>query len=282
MEFGNGWRLVLPGVGDVVPELNPDDLFWVGYKVALSYRIAPGVRLSYRPDVYYTLRSKQVYTHHYLYLHYAPRSAGLLVLGGGVAPDDLNMVTAQNIYLGEHATGLLGNNPVRSFRKEFLIARNELFVGPLQLTLSGAYERRTAYPKMENHAMLDHQSLAAEAELLFHTTPDYLYATAGGTKYVNPVGYPGPVLGVVYRQAFRPKQAKADERWSEYQRIELLMKGAIKWSKNEYLTYQLTGQVSEQQVCGHTRRTLLRQNLSHRLLPDGECFRDGAPTLHGR
>lgn len=241
LDYGSHWRLVLPGLASVFPDWNSVDGLWTGFSVGLSYRFSPGVRLTYKPDVYYTWKSKHIFTHHYLYLHYAPRVAGLFLAGAGITSDYTNMPTAKNYYLSEHATGLLGNNPIHIFKKEFLVARNELFAGPVQLTLSGAYERRRMSGLTPGNEMLEHNSLAMEAEVMFHTTPRYLYSTAGGTKYVNPAGYPGPVLGVVYRQAFKPGKADDALPWSEYRRIELLMRGVFRFGEADLLNYQITG-----------------------------------------
>ncbi|WP_329905107.1 DUF5686 family protein [Porphyromonas pogonae] len=238
-DFKN-FRLGVFGLTSVIDEINDDDGWWLGYKIGLSYRFKPGVRLTYIPSIYYTTKSKYINTQHNLSLHYAPRTlAGLLVLSGGITSGDLNYMAAQQTYLNQYPIFPLGNSPVRYYRKEYGLVRNEMFIGNrLQLTLTGTMEKRTPYYK-DNSQFEMHKALTGEAQLLFHLSPKVRYSTAGGAKYINPAGYPLPALGVIYRQAFKPKGETSD-KWVQYKMIEGIVRGAFPTGKEAFFDYLVT------------------------------------------
>lgn len=233
------WRIGVPGLMDLLPERNATDGLWMGLNTELSYRFAPGVRLAYHPDLYYTQLSDQWFTRHYLMLHYAPRSsAGLLLVGAGISSGDIHLETTRNIYLNEHPVGLVGNTAATGYRKTFAVVRNESFIGSLQLTLGGAWEQRTPYSFLRG-ALTEHQALTAQVEVLWHILPYFSHSTAGGAKYERDAGVIVPLIGLDYRRAFsfgsRPNMPTSD-----YSRMEWIVKGICLFEGKRHLHYQLT------------------------------------------
>lgn len=233
------WRIAVPGLMDLLPERNAADGLWMGFNTELSYRIAPGVRLAYHPDLYYTQLSNQWFMRHYLMLHYAPCSAaGLFLVGAGTSSTDIHLQTTRNIYLDEHPAGLVGNTAATGYRKTFAVLRNELFIGPLQLMLGGAWERRTPYPFLRE-ALTVHRALTAQVELLWHLLPYFSYSTAGGAKYVGDAGVMVPLIGLDYRRAFAVG-GRPDMLMSDYSRMEGIVKGVFLFGDKKHLHYQVT------------------------------------------
>ncbi|GAD04528.1 hypothetical protein PORCRE_214 [Porphyromonas crevioricanis JCM 15906] len=229
------WMLGVDGLGFAFPEVNSTDGIWCGYELIAAYKPRAGYALHARGNAYYTTGRKKVVWHSYLGLHYTPERDGMLFLGLGQSSGGYNLLNGHQSYLLDYIEPALGNEPTRTYERDWLMLRNEIELNHwLGIDFTSTFEHRR--PIVDSAWYGSHRAFCTELRLRFHPLANVQISPAGRAAYISPLGYRIPELSVAYRRAW---PLGGDLPSSDYSRLEVMLRGTYDIDSRQYMHYAL-------------------------------------------